>query len=202
MVDSTSAISRFQSLRFNKTPARSYPDDADVISHVNWLWAQLSEFVHTLKWVKGHQDALDPLLRPSLELRLNIMADSLATEFYHSTTSSITRPHTNPLFFPTTRVSLTVNGQRVTANPSEAIRFHINGTNHRRYLQTTKPGWHNNKVWELHSTRGNWSSLQTTPSSKKKERQQDTPRVAEHWKTKTKTTEGFAISMPQMPSPE
>jgi hypothetical protein len=77
---------------------------------------------------------------------VNVMADSLATEYYNNADSR-NRPSSNPLFFPSCRVSLSVNGQRITAKPAAAIRFHINGTNQRRYLQQTKPAWHHNNVW-------------------------------------------------------
>ena len=49
------------------------------------------------------------------------------------------------MFFPASRLSLLINGQRVTAHYKASIRFHVNGTRLRRFLQTSR-GWTDN-IW-------------------------------------------------------
>ena len=76
-----------------------------------------------------------------------MLADSLATKYHVTSTTPSTCSNNNPLFYPSSKVSLTVNGQRVTANIPSAIRFHIQGTAHRAYLQKSKPNWSSDTVW-------------------------------------------------------
>ena len=146
-IDSESALSRLRKLQSGRLYSRAYPDDADVISHIQGLWSILQGVTHTLKWVKAHQDDSCSFNDLQWSAKLNVIADSLATEYYNSTTHSGNRPNTNPLFFPSSKVSLLANGQRVTANISSAIRFHIQGTVHRAYLQSSKPNWSQHTVW-------------------------------------------------------
>ena len=145
-MDSLGALSRLAELSSSKQPTRQYPDNADVLSHIAWLWESLPEFIHIRKWVKAHQDSDRLFKELPWNARLNVMADSLATAYYDQINPR-QRPLKNPLFFPSCRVSLLVNGQRITAKYDDAIRFHINGTSHRQYLQKTKPAWHDDSVW-------------------------------------------------------
>ncbi len=70
----------------------------------------------------------------------------LATRYLREATARAQRPKNNPLFFPTSRICLVVNGQRITARFADSIRFHINGTKHRRYLQNLNPTW-TDTIW-------------------------------------------------------
>jgi hypothetical protein len=113
------------------------------------MWSQLPSTSHQLKWVKAHQDADCLYCDLPWNARLNVEADSLATAYYETAKSSRMKPLVDPAFFPSSQVSLLVNGQRVTASIPEAICFHVNGTNHRKYLQQTKPGWQHDDLWNL-----------------------------------------------------
>ncbi len=55
-------------------------------------------------------------------------------------------PKENPEFFPSSKVSLLVNGQRSTTYPQEAIRYHINGTRLRQHLRKSHTCW-KIRVW-------------------------------------------------------
>ena len=145
-IDSTGALSRIEEFTRPTPNHCQYPDDADILSHIKWLRAELQEFVHRCQWVKAHQDTDTPYKDLPWPARLNVMADSLATAFYNNMDQR-TQPSRNPQFFPSSRVSLLVNGQRITANPAAAIRFHINGTRHRQFLQQTRTGWNKDSVW-------------------------------------------------------
>ena len=74
------------------------------------------------------------------------MADSLATAFYNTMTRT-NKTVGNSHFYPSSWVSLLVNGQRTTANLAAAIRFHISGTTHHRFLQQKTKGWQSDSVW-------------------------------------------------------
>jgi hypothetical protein len=143
-VDSTSALRRLQLLYSAESSSRSYPADADLSSHIVWLWAQTPQLIPKFAWVKAHQDDVlehDHLTQPA---KLNILADRLATEYLQQ---ALLRPRNNPLFFPSTNVSLIVNGQRVTTKYSSSIRFHIQGTRQRNFLQQRNPDW-SDCVWK------------------------------------------------------
>ncbi len=111
---------------------------------------------------------LDPLLQPSMELppeHHGWLPGNRVLPLHNLLHPQTTYKST---IFPSTWVSLTVNGQRVTANPSAAIWFHINGTNHRHYLQTTKPGWHNDTVWNSIALEGIGQAFKLIPLPKRK----------------------------------
>jgi hypothetical protein len=145
-MDSSSAMTRLDDLEQSTPNSGQYPDDADILTHIQWLWNGLPGITHTRQWIKAHQDSDSPYADLPWSARLNVMADSLATAYYQNATTR-NKPITNSHYFSTCRVSLLVNGKRVTAKYAASIRFHINGTNHRRFLQGTKPGWHSDSVW-------------------------------------------------------
>ena len=143
-VDSTSALRRLRFLQHEKSLTRAYPADADLQSHIKWLWSQTPHLIPKLAWVKAHQDDRILYTKLSQPAKLNVLADQLATDYL---TKSKVRPRSNPLFFPSSTVSLLVNGQRVTPKYSANIRFHIQGTIHRTFLQKSRPEWSSDKVW-------------------------------------------------------
>jgi hypothetical protein len=147
-IDSTSALRRLTHLRSQTSRHRSYPADADLSSHVRWLWSQLPAFTPSLQWVKAHQDDRATFTSLPHSAKLNIIADNLATTYLQQTAPTF-RPRNNPLFFPSSKISLLVNGQRITTKYSSYIRFHINGTLQRRYLQQRQPEWQSDRVWIL-----------------------------------------------------
>ncbi len=68
----------------------------------------------------------------------------------------------NPIRLPACPVFLTVNGQDITAKLKESIRFHINGTNMRNHLQSTRVGW-SDLVWDSRDFCGLSGALSSTP---------------------------------------
>ena len=127
-------------------PSRAYPHDADIISHIQWLWKQLPLFTFSAGWVQSHQDKQGQIQLSKLQnnAQLNVLADGLATEYYNH---GLHRPLHQPHFYPSTKVSLVVNKQRATAQYYDIIRFHINGTKHKLFLQSSRPGWNTERVW-------------------------------------------------------
>jgi hypothetical protein len=96
----------------------NYPDDADILSHIKWLWQALPEFTHSRTWIKPHQDSAMPYKDLPWPAYLNVMADSLATAAYYNKMGDRNKPLTNPHFPPCSRISLLVNGQQITASDS------------------------------------------------------------------------------------
>ena len=99
-----------------------------------------------IEWVKGHQDEGRPVEELPQNARLNVLADELATRYYHEVKATSKKSRTNSLFFPSSKIGLIVNGQRITANAPEAMRYHITGTRMRKFLQQQRPSW-NDEVW-------------------------------------------------------
>jgi hypothetical protein len=97
-------------------PSRAYPHDADIISHIQWLWKQLPLFTFSAGWVQSHQDKQGQIQLSTLQTNAqltNVLADGLATEYYNH---GIHRPSHQPHFYPSTKVSIVVNTkQRATA---------------------------------------------------------------------------------------
>jgi hypothetical protein len=146
-IDNRSVVQQLRAFLQGEIPSREYPHDADIISHIRWLWTQLPRFHHTVTWVKAHQDDKTPFHLLDLPAQLNVCADALATEYSNLAIHPTDLPSSQPAFFPTSNVCLLVNSQRVTAQYTATIRFHIHGTKHRAHLQKTRPGWKSHTVW-------------------------------------------------------
>ncbi len=97
--------------------------------------------------VKGHQDSERPFEELQRNARINVLADELATNFYHQIKATNQHYRRNSIFFPSSKIGIIVNGQQVTANVTEAIRYHILGTKMRKFLQEQRPAW-SDGVWE------------------------------------------------------
>ncbi len=134
-VDNDSVATKLPQFLRNTRPCRHYPNDIDIISHALFLWRQLDRFNLTLEWVKAHQDDTVPVPSLPLKAKLNILADKLASDYTAHIRNPGKQPRSNPMFFPTAKVSLLVNGQRVTSKYMASTRFHMNGTGHCLYLQ-------------------------------------------------------------------
>ena len=76
------------------------------------------------------------------------MCIALATEYSKLATHPSDLPNTQPAFFPTSNVCLLVNSQRIIAQYTATIWFHMHGTKHRAHLQKARTGWKSNTVWE------------------------------------------------------
>ena len=147
-IDNSSVVRQLQAFLQGYPPRREYPHDADILSHIRWLWKQQPRFCHKVSWVKAHQDEKTSFHLLDLPAQLNICADALATEYLTRAILPSDVPISQPAFFPTANVCLLINSHRITAQYSASIRFHINGTKHRAHLQRTRPAWRSDKVWE------------------------------------------------------
>jgi hypothetical protein len=146
-IDNAGAVGHLKRLHRSVRPSRAYPNDQDLLSHIKWLWTKLPRVDWKIDWVKGHQDSERPFEELQRNARLNVLADELATNFYHQVKATNQHSRRNSIFFPSSQIGIIVNGQRVTANVTEAIRYHISGTKMRKFLQEQRPAW-SDGVWE------------------------------------------------------
>ncbi|KAI2501729.1 hypothetical protein MHU86_12735 [Fragilaria crotonensis] len=132
ITDSKAAISRIRkyALAAQYSPARM-PDDADLISLISQLLRELRRPFRP-DWVKGHQDTLQSYDALPWKARLNIDADFLATRYRlrGRLRSSSVVDHQD-----SQKVSISINGKRLTSQYDSCIRYHINGYHLRRYMQ-------------------------------------------------------------------
>ena len=147
-IDSSGAGRHISNMLKKKRQNRKYPHDPDLISHIQWLWTQVPNISHKISWVKGHQDTKGSFKELPRNAQLNVLADELATTFARKQLSKKHPTKINPMFFQTCEVSLIVNGQRITAYPQAAIRFHITGTRLRQHLQDSRKPWQD-KIWAM-----------------------------------------------------
>lgn len=157
-------------------PSREYPHDADIISHIQWLWTLLPQYNFTAGWVRSHQDKHGKISITSLttNAQLNVLADGLATDYF---VHGAIRPRAQPSFFPSSKVSLIVNRQRATAQYSNIIRFHVNGTKHKRFLQFARKLWSSEQVWNSIDMQGIGIAFKTLT----KPRQHATSKMMHGW---------------------
>jgi hypothetical protein len=79
-IDNSSVVTQLQAFLLGYRPKRAYPHDANIISHIRWLWKQLPRFTHTVSWVKAHQDDDTSFHLLDLPAQLNVCANAMATE--------------------------------------------------------------------------------------------------------------------------
>jgi hypothetical protein len=142
-IDSASAIKQISNIIAGHKPRPAWPNDADILAHIRWLVKQSALYRITPRWVKAHQNTETPLEQLPLNAKINTLVDELATCYRSTVIATSLRPRSNPLFFPASRISLIINGQRTTAQYNASIRYHINGTRLRQFLQLTR-GWADN----------------------------------------------------------
>ncbi len=126
-IDNDGAVGHLNRLLQSCRPSRRYPNNQDLLSHIKWLWTKLPRVDWKVEWVKGHQDTQRPFDELPRNARLNILAYALATSYYHEVKSTNQKPRSQSLFFPSSRIRVIVNGQRVTANVPKAMRFTSQG---------------------------------------------------------------------------
>ena len=119
------------------------PEGADLVSIISQCHHDLSTPIR-IHWVKGHKDDGNSKHPLSLASRLNIKADALATEYRKT---GRLKPTRLVLHASEQGCSICINGERVTSQYDESIRFHVNGYHLRRNVQE-KQGWPD-RVWDL-----------------------------------------------------
>jgi hypothetical protein len=124
---------------------RRYPDDIDYVTAIRELYQSLGGRHMRTKWVKGHQDDQYAYQDLSSEAQLNIDSDALASDHYWS--GSGLKPMTAIPHFAECKVTVSINGIRYPSKIDQQLRYHINGSYLKQYLQL-RYKW-NEKVWNM-----------------------------------------------------
>lgn len=135
LVDSTAAISRVRKyLQWGHLKRGRQPPDVDILSIIWKYYKELGKKIR-ITWIKAHQDDHAALEKLSSSAKLNIMADQLATQYRRSGRhkSSETLDHQ-----PGQKISISINGRKLTSQYDSSLRFHVNGYHLRQYIQTRR----------------------------------------------------------------
>jgi hypothetical protein len=124
---------------------RRYPDDVDYVTAIRELHKSLGGRKLHCRWVKGHQDGQYDYDELSREAQLNVDVDSMASEHYWK--GKGTKPTTKLPHMSELRVSISINGVRFPSKIDNQLRYHINGSYLKKYMQS-RNRW-NEKVWHL-----------------------------------------------------
>lgn len=142
ITDSKSALSRAIRMVRIRSRLTRLPPDSDLLTLISSLMWELRRSI-VMKWVKGHQDKLTAYDTLSTDAKLNMTADFLATRYRLrgriKPTSHLDHPSTQ-------RISIVLNGTRLTSQIDECIRYHINGYQMRLHMQS-KRHW-SNRTWD------------------------------------------------------
>ena len=118
------------------------PDDADLLSIISKCHHDLRKPIR-IHWVIGHQDDGHSKRPLSLASRMNIEADALATAYRKT---GRLNPTSSAPQESEQGCSISINGERVTSQYDDSIRFHVNGYHLRQYVQE-KQGW-SDRIWD------------------------------------------------------
>ena len=142
IVDSTAAISKVSITIGKGPPPCKQPNKVDLLAFIAQLTKELRRPIK-ISWVKGHQDKHTPYEQLSRLSKLNVDVDILATN-HRLHEKSQSSPNIDHL--PSSRISIALNGLRLTSKIDTAIRYHVNGYHMRQYLQQ-KHSW-SDSVWD------------------------------------------------------
>jgi hypothetical protein len=118
------------------------PQDSDLLTLISTLMIEIRRVI-AMTWVKGHQDRIKAYDALSKDAQMNMSADFLATRYR---LCGKLRPIQHINHPPFQRISLTLNGIRLTSQIDSCLRYHINGYHLRRHLQS-KRRWAD-KIWD------------------------------------------------------
>jgi ribonuclease HI len=143
--DSKAAIGKVTFITRSTNQPRQYPNEVDYVTAIRELHKSLKGRKLKCNWVKGHQDDRAPYKTLSPIAQLNVDVDKLASDHYWSGAGvkpTATLPHLDEM-----RVTISINGVRFPSKIDEQLRYHINGSYLKTYMQY-KYRW-NEKVWNL-----------------------------------------------------
>ena len=144
LTDSKAAISKVTVVTTTKYIPRRYPDDVDFITAIKELHTTLGGRKLKTTWIKGHQDEDKTYDELSSDAKLNVDADRLASEHYWS--GHGIRPSPQTMHLAEYRITIAINGVIYPTRIDEQIRYHINGSYLKEYLQRHH-GW-SERTWK------------------------------------------------------
>ena len=142
--DSQAALTNVKKCTNWHRPQRYQPNNADLLSQIREATVRLRRPLKST-WIKGHQSG-SKKVSPKMQLNItrNNRADELATCYRQQTERPQSKEATDHIL--ASRVSISINGQRLVSHIEECIRYHVNGYHLRGYIQT-KYKW-TNRVWD------------------------------------------------------
>ena len=143
LVDSKIALNKVVFVTHHDYRPTKQPDNHDYLSVIRELFNELGHPVKP-QWIRSHQDAKKDYKDLPPDAQHNVDAIKLATDF-HKRPWSI--PSRTTAHLPTSKVSISINKVRYLGNIDAHLRFHINGSYLRTYLQD-KHAW-DNSTWDL-----------------------------------------------------
>jgi hypothetical protein len=147
LTDSKAAISRVSFITRHSYKPRQYPEDLDYITAIQEIHKSLGgRRLRQIKWIKeGHQDDQHDYEALSADAKLNVDTDVLASSYYWEGRGSKPTPGIPHLHEH--QITIAINGIIYPSKIDEQIRFHINGSYLKGYLQTLH-GW-NERTWKM-----------------------------------------------------
>jgi hypothetical protein len=136
-----------------------YPDNSDYVSVIRNIIRNLRRPIRHV-WVKGHQDDRKAYNDLDYAAQQNVDVDLLATDYFKFGPK---RPMRSIQHIDDQLISLTINGMRYPGNLEANLRWHINGSYVKLYLQKRK-GW-TESVWQtidFHNFGSHFQSLSST----------------------------------------
>jgi hypothetical protein len=131
LADSQVAINRVTLVTRKDYRPTTQPDNCDYLSLIKELFRELRRPLQA-QWIKSHQDSSSPYEKLSADAKLNVDADKLATDF-HSMRRA--KPLTQTEHLHSTAISVMILKTRFYGNIDTNIRYHINGSYMKAYLQ-------------------------------------------------------------------
>ena len=141
--DSKAAIGKVIFVTRRSNHPRRYPNEMDYVTAIQELHKSLSGRNLKCHWVKGHQDAHTTYEDLSPTAKLNVDVDELASNYYWSGKGK--KPISEVPHLGEMRVTISINGVRYPSKIDEQLRYHINGSYLKTYMQR-RFRW-NEKVW-------------------------------------------------------
>ncbi|KAI2499411.1 hypothetical protein MHU86_15056 [Fragilaria crotonensis] len=143
IADSKVAINRVTLVTRKDHRPTSQPDNADYLSLIKDLFKELRRPLHA-QWIKSHQDSQKQYEQLSADAKLNVDVDNLATAFHKRKRAN---PSRSTDHLPASAISIVINKTRFYGNIDANIRYHINGSYLKDYLQI-RHHW-SEFVWNL-----------------------------------------------------
>ena len=142
-MDSHAAISKVILVTRRGSVPSCQLNNSDYLTLISSLQSELRQRPQ-ITWVKGHQDQTVPYANLSCNTRHNVDVDRLAAT--HLTKNRLYPSQTIP-HLPLMRVSITAGRVRLVGNYDDHIRYHINGSPLRAYMQR-RFHW-SDSTWDL-----------------------------------------------------
>lgn len=130
-MDSQCATTKVKLVTYRGSKPRRQLNNVDYLSLIASLHTELRSST-VITWVKSHQDQTTPYSKLSRDARNNVDVDALAAT--HSK-MDCTKPIQQIPHLPILRVTMTAGGIRLMGNFDDYLRFHVNGSQLRVYMQ-------------------------------------------------------------------